>query len=118
MTRPAPSGPTSRLAVHFEKRTKAIPGGMAFCCAGPKLELHVGRRPRGGAGLEVSVVDMEAKHVRPDAVRELAHEGVVVAQALVIVPAGYADPVFGARQLILQAQELLVGAQLRVVLSE
>ena len=82
------------------------------------LELDVGDRARGGAGLEVGIVGVEAEHARPDAVGECPHEGVVVAEGLVVMATGYADAVLSARKLILKAEELLVGLLLRVVFRE
>ncbi len=74
--------------------------------------------PGGLTGLEVGVVLLEAGDARPDAVGELQDEGVVVLDGVVVALAGHSDAVLRARQLILQAHELLAGAQLRVVFRE
>src|SRR6185437_15492265 len=69
----------------------------------------------GGRGLEVIVVIGHVAEAGYDVVGEGADVGVVVLNGEVVLAAGDGDAVFGAGQLVLQRQKVLVAAQLRVI---
>src|SRR5208282_6826028 len=65
--------------------------------------------------LKVRVVALEASPACEDAVRELADVSVVGLQRIVIALARDSNPIFGARQLVLQLQKTLVRLQLGII---
>jgi hypothetical protein len=72
----------------------------------------------GRISLEVLIPVMEAGHIRPDAIGELANVDVVVLEDLVVALAFDGDAVFGSGQLIGEPGELLVALQVGVLLLE
>ena len=113
----------------FDRKTPYI--GQKKLCTGPEKgelaaeswkpllsELNIRYLFGGRTGREVGSVLFETGDVCPDIVRELQHEGVVGLEGVVIALAGHADAILSARQLVLQAHELIAGAQLRVVFGE
>src|ERR1019366_2541387 len=81
-------------------------------------KVHLRRLPRSFRCLEVRRVLLVAGKPRVQAVRELQHIGVVILQRVVIALALDGNPVLRPRQLILQAQKILVRLQLRIILHD
>src|SRR5713226_1122133 len=81
-------------------------------------ELHLGGLTGGRRSCEISLVTLEAGPTGEHAVWEQADIGVVVLQGFVVAPPLDGDAVFCACQLVLQAQKILVGLELRVVLDD
>src|SRR5712692_1296797 len=81
-------------------------------------ELHLGGLTGGRRGCEISLVTLEAGPTGEQAVGEQADKGVVVRQSFVVAPPLGGNAVFCACQLILQAQKILVGLELRVVFDD
>src|ERR1700679_2246255 len=80
------------------------------------LELDLGRIARGGVCFKIRVlVSLEAEHSSPDAIGKGTNVGVVIAQYGVIACARDLDAVFRSGNFILQAHELLVRLELRIV---
>src|SRR5580698_1626610 len=89
--------------------------GSAIAAA---LKLHCRCSSRRLTRLEVRVVGMEASKVRPDAVRELSDERVVVAQGFVVTPPRHLNAVLCSLKLILQRKEVLVRLEIRIGLGQ
>src|SRR5580698_3818519 len=66
-----------------------------------------------GAGLEVGVVAFIAGPGGEEAVGELADVGVIGLDGVVVIFASDGDAIFGAGEFVLQAEEILVGFELR-----
>ena len=110
--------------------TKAIPERDGLCHRGDRPGLQARRRtwasrtspsePSATPGWPRSThrSGWKPEHPRPDAVRELQNERVVVLQRVVIPLARHADAVLRPRQLVLQPHELVARAQLRIVLGQ
>jgi hypothetical protein len=81
-------------------------------------ELDLGDFAAGGAGLEVGVVAFVAGPSGEEAVGELADVGVVGLDGVVVVLAGDSDAVFGSGELILQAEKIFVGFELRIIFDD
>src|SRR5206468_8902709 len=81
-----------------------------------RLELHPRRRGGVGRGLEERLRP-EAVHVGHDAAGEQPQSRVVLANGLVEAASLDGDPVFGAFELGLESQEILVRLQLRIALD-
>src|SRR5580700_6401548 len=78
----------SRSNVGFSPRTRSS-----------DLELHVRHLSRRGAGSKISVVLLESGDSRPDVIRKLKNERVVVLNRVVIPFARHANAVLGPGQL-------------------
>src|ERR1035441_5898503 len=87
------------------------------CSLRGRVEVHLGSLPRTLFRLEVCIVAGEARQAGYDVVGEQPNVGVVVLQGIVVPLTLDGDTVLGAGQLVLQAQEVFVGAQLRIVLD-
>src|SRR4029077_17468759 len=80
-------------------------------------EIHLGNLARFFRGSKIRFVRFETSPTRINVVGKLLHIGVVVLQRVVVTLALDRDAVFRSRQLVLQAQEVLIRLQLRVVLD-
>src|SRR5207245_10278101 len=80
-------------------------------------EIHFRHFTRSFGGGEVRVVWLESSPLGKDVIRKLLNVSVVILQSVVIALAFHGDAIFRAGQLILQAQEILVRLELRVILS-
>src|SRR5450755_277263 len=80
-----------------------------------RWELDFGGLAGAFGGLEVGFVAMEAGPAGEEAVGEQADVGVVGLDRIVVALAFDGDAIFGAGQFVLQAQEIFVGFELRVV---
>src|SRR5579863_4510171 len=78
-----------------------------------RAEIHFRSFACSFGSFEVGVVASESRKARDDVVWEQADVGVVVLQGLVVATAFDGYPVFCARQLVLQAQEIFIRLQLR-----
>src|SRR5262245_53025932 len=81
-------------------------------------EVQLGRGARSIGRLEVRVIGFESWPSREQAVRELLDVGVVVLEGIVVALALDSDAILGAGKFILQAHEIFVGFQLRIVLDD
>src|SRR5208282_1905634 len=82
------------------------------------VEVHFGGLARAFLGLEIGVVAREASETGNQTVREQGNVGVVVLNRIVVALALHSDTVFRAGQFILQAHEIFVRFQLRVVFHD
>src|ERR1035437_1570501 len=89
-----------------------------MCCLADSSELDRRGRLCAFRGREVGGVLVEPGHARPNVVWKLKDKRVVLLDRVVVTLARHADAVLCSRQLILQAHELVAGAQLRVVLRK
>ena len=80
-----------------------------------RLERNLGSIASAGLGLEIGVVALEAEHGRCDVVGEQLDIGVVALHGFVVLAALHRDAIFSAGQFVLQAQEIFVGFQLRII---
>src|SRR6516225_9404238 len=85
------------------------------CRSASVIEIHFGSLPRPFLGLEVGVVAGESAHAGDEIVGEEREKRVVVLQRLVVAPALDGDAVLRSGELVLQAQEVLIGLQLRII---
>src|ERR1700688_1968097 len=83
-----------------------------------RREIYLRHLPCSFRRGEVSVIRLESRPSRENVVRKLLDVGVVVLQRVVITLALDRDPVLGAREFVLQAQEILIGPQLRIILHD
>src|SRR5580698_38442 len=82
-----------------------------------RLELHCWYCPGAFAGLKVWL-GLEAGYSGPNTVGELANEGVVVLNKLVVAPAFLTDPILATLELGLKGDEVLVGLQVGVIFRD
>src|ERR1051326_4838421 len=80
-------------------------------------EINLGRLTRTLAGGEICVVAMESCDPCPKTGGKLSDKRVVVLQSVVVALALHGNAVLCARKLILQTQEVLIRAQLGIVLN-
>src|SRR5438045_1752223 len=83
-------------------------------CRGP-AKVNLRSRARSFIGLEVSVIRLEPAPSREQAIRESLDVSVVVLKGVVIPLAFDRNPILGPRKFVLQAQEVFVRLQLRIV---
>src|SRR5438067_6930858 len=83
-----------------------------------RSEIYFRHDPRRLRCFKVRVVWFEAHAGREQAVGELLDVSVVIAQSAIVALALNRDAVFGSGEFILQAQEIFVGLQLRIVLDD
>ena len=83
-----------------------------------RSKTHLGSLPRAFFRLEIGVVTREAAHARHQTVREQHNKCVVVLHHLVITAALHGNAIFRARQFVLQAKEVLVGFQNRIIFHD
>src|ERR1700733_11941623 len=95
--------------------SKARPGPFSSAYL---LKADLGHVLRAGTRLEVVVIHLETAHPRPNAVRKLLDEGVVVLNVRVVAHPGYADPVFRAGQLVGKALEVGILLEVRIILRQ
>src|SRR5580704_15035983 len=116
--------PSKRFGSYFDPRSfgpiKTAADAAVFYWAKVQFasllrEVDLRRHFRSGFRRVVFVLRMEPSNVCPDAVRELLNESIIIPNRFIVPPAGYGYPIFCAGQLILQAHELVVALELRVV---
>jgi hypothetical protein len=115
-------GPNARPEI-CPKRVAHAPGTKSRLRTGPSAlrlgprKLHLGHFTRRLGGREVGVVAMEARPARENVIGKLANERVVGLQRIVVALALDGDAILGAGKLVLQAQEILIGLELRIILD-
>src|ERR1700733_10066495 len=109
----------SPLAPVPHENTTAAESSAAVRCPDPRKllgEIPLRRFLRRRIRRVISLLRMEARDPRPDAVRELLDEDVIVLDRLVVPRPRHRDPILGPGQFVLQPHELVVALQLRIVL--
>ena len=81
-------------------------------------ELYFGHFPPSLRGDEIGIVRLEARPSSENVVRKQSDVGIVVLQCVVVAAPLHRDAVFGARQFILQMQEVFVRVELRIILGD
>src|SRR5208282_3432661 len=80
-------------------------------------EVYLRSYARSFRSFEVSFVRLKSRDFCEKVVGELLHVSVVVAQSIVVAFALDRYAILRAREFILQAKEILIGLQLRIVLD-
>ena len=83
-----------------------------------RVEVDFGDFAAGGGGLEVGVVAFVAGPRGEEAVGELKDVGVIGLDGVVVIFAGDGDAVFGAGEFVLEAEEVFVGFELRIIFDD
>src|SRR5580698_7905405 len=111
-------GRSSAAPLHFLAALFCGGSGRRSSGWGWSVEVDFGDFAAGGGGLEVGVVAFVAGPAGEEAVGELEDVGVIGLDGVVVIFAGDGDAVFGAGEFVLQAEEIFVGFELRVVFND
>src|SRR2546430_2269070 len=96
----------NQLLMRWEQKTQLFRG-----------EQQINIRAKFAGRSEVRAVRLESSPPGKDVIRKLLNVSVVILESIVVAFALHRDAVFRAGQLILQAQEIFIRLELRVILS-
>src|SRR5437879_252119 len=114
------AGTENRIAVERRRYNEAVQDYNTFIALFPNsLVASMSGFTRNDAYFktEEGVVARESAHARHQTVRKERNERVVILDGLVVATALDGDAIFRARQLVLQAQKILIGFQLRIIFN-